>query len=135
MGIIDTLKETVGLIQKVDNIELYKRMLELQTQAVSLVDENKALKEKITTRDELTFKKNSYWRGDDGPFCSPCWDKDNHLVRLHLAPKHSASPQCPVCHHYAIDPDASRPIQQRQREGRTGAGPEPPRGWGRRGGY
>ena len=39
MGILDTLPETVGLIQRVDNIELYRQLVTLQTQVMTLVDE------------------------------------------------------------------------------------------------
>ena len=127
MGVLDTLKEAVGLMQKVDNIELYKRMLELQSQVVTLVEENRALNERLVTREKLSFSKNAYWLDDAGPFCSSCWDKEGKLVRLHGASKDSAgSPQCPVCRHYAVDPDVQRPIHQRLREGRTGAGPDEP---------
>lgn len=72
MGVVDTLKETIGLLQKVDNIDLYRRMLDLQTQVMALVEENQTLKQRLATRDELTFDANAYWRGEEGPFCSAC---------------------------------------------------------------
>src|SRR5688572_8601623 len=109
MGILDTLKDAVGLMQKVDNIDLYKRMLELQTQVVSLVEENRLLKEKLGTREQLRFEKNAYWMKDNGPFCSNCWDTKANLVRLHVAQANSVtSPQCPACHQYAVDHEKRR---------------------------
>ncbi len=96
MGIVDTLKETVGLIQKVDNIDLYQKMLELQTQTVALVEENRALRDRLAVRDQLAFRRNAYWRGDDGPYCSRCWDDETKLIRLHDDGKWL--PQCPKCH-------------------------------------
>jgi hypothetical protein len=95
MGALETLKETIGLIQKVDNIDLYRRMLDLQTQVHALIDENRALKETLSRREGLTFSKNAYWMGEDGPFCSPCWDGKATLVRLHL--QKGFHPRCPNC--------------------------------------
>ena len=95
MGVIDTVRETVSLIQQVDNIEILRKMLALQTQVVELFEENRALKEKLTVRDSLEFRDNTYWRGSDGPFCSPCWDGKSLLVRLHSFK--SGNVHCPVC--------------------------------------
>src|SRR6185295_5582117 len=92
MGILDTAKEAVQLVQKIDNIELYKEILNLQSEAIKLVSENTALKEKnrvledkLRVKDTLVFKDNSYWLkredSEDGPFCTLCWDKDQKLVR------------------------------------------------------
>lgn len=107
MGILDTLKETVSLMQKIDNVDLYRRMLELQTQVMALFEENRSLKEQLATRAQLTFKKNAYWMNDDGPFCSRCWDTEGKLVRLHL--RQECIPHCPSCKHLAVDPDTPPP--------------------------
>ena len=72
MGIVDTLKEAVVLIQKADNIELNRTILALQTEVFGLLEENRGLKAKIATHEQLSWRKNSYWIGDDGPFCSRC---------------------------------------------------------------
>jgi hypothetical protein len=94
MGILDTVRETVGLIQKVDNIELYRRMLELQTQVVQLVEENRALKDRLSTKEQLVFKENSYWKDDGSQFCCRCWDVDGKLVHLMIR----AKTRSPVVH-------------------------------------
>jgi hypothetical protein len=107
MGVIETVKDVAGLIQKYDNIELIRRVVELQEQVYDLVTENRTLKDRLTTRDQLVFRKNSYWRGDDGPFCSQCWDGEGRLVRLHVSPGLTA--QCPKCHTLADDPDKPPP--------------------------
>ncbi len=118
MGLIETTKEVVGLLQQIDNLELYRRMIELQQQAYALVDENRVLKERLATRDELTFRKNAYWRGEaDGPFCSPCWDSKSTLIRLHV--RQGYQPQCPSCKHSAADPDTPPPAPA-IRAGRSG---------------
>lgn len=45
----------------------------------------RSLEERLKVKDSLIFKDNSYWiekdSGQDGPFCTQCWDMDNKLVR------------------------------------------------------
>lgn len=43
MGMVDNFKELVGLVVKLDNIELLQKIMELQRDAMSLVQENHAL--------------------------------------------------------------------------------------------
>ena len=104
MGAVDTLKEVVGLIQKVDNIDLYRKVMSLQEQVYELFEENRLLKERLTMRETLQFKSNAYWRGDEGPFCSSCWDGEQKLVRLHI--QRSYHPRCPTCGGVAPDPES-----------------------------
>lgn len=114
MGVIETVKDVAVLVQKLDNMDLVKRLVELQEQVYEVVAENRDLKdrnrileEKLTTREELAFRKNSYWKGDDGPFCSRCWDGENQLVRLHT--RQGYDPRCPKCDGSAVDPDRPPP--------------------------
>lgn len=125
MGILETLKDFVTVVQKADNIDLMKGLLEVQTQTDALLEEslrvkaeNAQLREQLATRDRLQFKRNAYWMDDAGPFCSKCWDSEAKLVRLHVL--RSKTPWCPACKTYAHDPDATP---------RRSSG-EPPRGSG-----
>ena len=105
MGILDTLKDAVTLIQKADNIELNKTILDLQSQVYAQFEENRRLKEKIVTREQLVFRTNAYWTRDanDGPFCSRCWDAEALLIHLHT--RRGYYPECPKCKTHAEDPD------------------------------
>lgn len=103
MSVIDTMKEVAGLIQKMDNLDLMRRVVELQEQVFELVNENRTLKERLATREQVTFSKNAYWKGTDGPFCSRCLDGEGVLVRLHL--QKGYKPHCPKCDTYAPDPE------------------------------
>lgn len=107
MNIIEGFKSATELIQKIDNIELYRKILDLQSEAMGLVDqnnvlkeENKELKEKLKIKDNLVYRNNVYWLRlqegtEDGPFCSRCWDVDNKLVRhAHLLTNFYVCPQC-----------------------------------------
>ncbi len=106
MSIIDDIKSVAKTIQQVDNIELYKKILDVQSEALDLleknqelIEENKKLNEKLKIQAELVLKNNSYWIGDDaknGPFCSRCWDVEKNLVRLHPC-GNPAYYDCPNC--------------------------------------
>jgi hypothetical protein len=94
MGVIDTAKEAVQLVQKIDNIELYQKILDLQSDALKIVEENSTLRGKVkeleqafAVKDTLVFEDNAYFvikeSSKEGPYCTLCWDKDRTLVRKH----------------------------------------------------
>lgn len=120
MGIMDTVTAVVGLVQKYDNLELQSRALDLQKEVHALYDENRDLKdenrdlkERLARREQLTFKNNTYWIGEEGPYCSRCSDTDGKLVRLHL--QKDRRPRCPSC--YTIPPDPDEPPPRPVRRG------------------
>lgn len=109
MSIIDDVRSVTKVIQQIDNVELYRKILDLQAEIMNLVDENRGLKEEIVslqdaikTKESLQFQHNSYWTKNpdgsrrDGPFCSKCWDKDKQTVRM-LTMGNSQFHQCPSC--------------------------------------
>jgi hypothetical protein len=111
MGIIDTLKDVVVLVQKTDNIDVVRQVIALQGQVYELVTENGNLKAELqrerdvaTMRAAMRFEKNAYWQGPEGPFCSKCWDAEGKRVRVHLSK--GRYPQCPACKTQILDPDA-----------------------------
>ena len=53
MGIIDNVKETVTLIQKIDNIDLYRKVLDLQSEVMAVVEENTELKRRLRISGDL----------------------------------------------------------------------------------
>ena len=111
MNIIDNIKSVAKIIQKADNIELYQKILDVQAEALEVVEENNKLreengklKEKLEIKKKLKYKDNAYWiestdkkEGEkDEPFCSRCWDVDKNLVRLHPC-GNPAFYNCPNC--------------------------------------
>ena len=95
MSILDNVKEVVGLVQKVDNIDLLRQILGLQGEVMQLWEDNnslkaevKRLKEQMSYAGQLEFRRNGYWipkgenKEEEGPFCSVCWDVDRTLVRM-----------------------------------------------------
>src|SRR4051812_21780022 len=110
MSIIDTVKDVGVLIQKIDNLELLKRMVELQEQVLALVNENRDLKDanrvlndKLQMRRQMQFRENAYWHDADGPFCSRCFDAESQTVRMHV--RTGYYPQCPKCSTQAANPN------------------------------
>ena len=94
MGVIDTAKEAVQLVQKIDNIELYRTILNLQADALKMVEDNGKLRDRIkeleaafAIQGTLVFEDNHYFvvkeNIKDGPYCTLCWDNDRRLVRKH----------------------------------------------------
>jgi len=65
---------------------------------------NLTLQEQLALRAQLTFKRNAYWRGENGPFCSRCLDTEMKLVRLHQDGP-DLTPYCPSCRTQARDPN------------------------------
>ena len=54
MAIYDIVKDAIGIAQKADNIDLYKKLLEIGQMALDLQNENAEMKKKI---EELTRSK------------------------------------------------------------------------------
>jgi hypothetical protein len=104
MGILDNAKDIAGLIKQVGDIDLYRKIVELQGEIVELstshkdlFDENKQLKEALEIRGKLTFRKPAYYLEDDPePYCPACWDDKRKLIHIMSLNKVSY-PHCPVC--------------------------------------
>jgi hypothetical protein len=109
MSILDELKSVVTTIQKIDNIELYRQILDLQQEVLALVAENVELKaqlaainEQLLRKQNLRFEYNAYWLGEtletsDGPFCATCWDTKQQLVRMLVANRNPQWSRCQPC--------------------------------------
>ncbi|MHC4426566.1 MAG: hypothetical protein ACYSYV_10775 [Planctomycetota bacterium] len=98
MGIIEDVKEAVKLSQQVNNVDLYRKLVDLQLEVIELTERLKEKNntiEKLKTAFELKGKmiciESVYWLKDendktkDGPFCSKCFEVDHiqcHLARL-----------------------------------------------------
>ncbi len=110
MGLYEDGKAVIDFIQQSDNVDLLQKMLSIQKQSLDLQGENAELKKKITfleanskLREALIFEDNAYWKKEDegnrtGPFCSPCLDSKEKLIRLQKdSDGYGGSFYCPVC--------------------------------------
>ena len=95
MGIIDNTKEVVKLVQQIDNIELYRKILDLEGEVIELVQENREkdqtieqLKEAMKLKGKMVCEHSAYYQVDEegnkiaGPFCTNCFDNEYATRRL-----------------------------------------------------
>ena len=108
MGIVDDVKAVAKTVQQIGNIELYQKILDLQSEIMEVVEENQSLKRRITEleeesriRSELIVQDDCYWIPQDsghpdGPYCTNCWDVRGDLVRMWKSanPEYSSCPNC-----------------------------------------
>ncbi|OGI25380.1 MAG: hypothetical protein A3J76_01985 [Candidatus Moranbacteria bacterium RBG_13_45_13] len=104
MGIYDAAKDAAKILKEAGKIEEYKtilelleKLLEMQKRIVDLEKENQNLNEKFEIKGKLEYKNNSYWNGEDGPYCSRCWEKNRELLRIHPTFLNSNTAECPEC--------------------------------------
>lgn len=93
MGLIDRLKELASLAQKVQNIELYGKLVSFQSEILAVQDENRDLRdlvrqlqEKLDLKAKVSWERPFYWTcgtaQKEGPFCQKCYDSEGKLIRL-----------------------------------------------------
>lgn len=122
MEIFDNIRQVIGIVQKLDNVELQRNLvelsaqvLELQNEIMRLKEENSMLKEtrdisaRIVRHEEpvVTLK-------DEVPqlfYCSHCWDSKKDLIQVHCLDNGSFT--CPACGFSAIyDKEKDRQAQE-----------------------
>ncbi len=94
MGLYEGIKDVAGIVQKADNIELYKQLLDLGSQALDmqneimqLRNENKELKDELNQKKRVIRHKNALYitlEGDEDQihYCSTCWGSKGKLIQL-----------------------------------------------------
>jgi hypothetical protein len=111
MGAIDTAKELAGLVQKVGDIDLYRKIVDFQGEVVALSARNFELEKKcFELQSALDLKKRLkhdrllyFADGDSIPFCPRCHEEDGKLLHL-FGPIKMMNPkveswQCITCFH------------------------------------
>lgn len=110
MGVYDTVKATIKdavvVAQQSDNADLYRKVLDSYMAAVSLMEENIELKDKIRELErkineekDVILRGESYYRKlhngkEDGPCCMHCWDNEKKLIHYALAGDLYYCPKC-----------------------------------------
>ena len=95
MGLIDTAKEALELVDQVKNVELYRRLVDLEREAMEFTEVLKSkdeiisqLEEALALKGNLICKGSVYFIADesgdlvDGPFCTKCFDIDHNKCRV-----------------------------------------------------
>lgn len=114
MGLYEGLKDVASIVQKADNIDLYRQLLDLSAQALDLqnrvselMDENKKLKKQKDLSDNIERHKESYITLKDDEdhilYCSHCWDCKRILVQCDCNDR-IGQMYCPECkEHFVFD--------------------------------
>jgi hypothetical protein len=107
MSIVTDTKEIVSIIQKLGNMELYQKILDLQSEILEITEENNSLKRELTQakeqleiKEKMIFKKPFwYMDGDNTPFCPHCWENERKTIHLIGPTVTSFGPNydCPHC--------------------------------------
>ncbi len=94
MSIISNAKEIADVVKKLGNVDLYRRIVDLEGEIIELSADNHTLKERVADleqtlkiRAQLKFEAGVYWMIDgqnkEGPYCQRCYDADGKLIHLH----------------------------------------------------
>ncbi len=90
MDILSGLTTAADVLRKADKIPEYQQILDAmgrlttqQAQIAALESENRELRQKLKTREELVVKNDAYWTSlGDGPFCMTCHGSKDLLIRM-----------------------------------------------------
>jgi hypothetical protein len=90
MSVIDNAKEIVALVKKLDDIELYRKIVELEGEIIELTRAKREaelqvehLQETLKTQEQMRFMRPFYYMGQDPvPFCPQCWETKKITVHL-----------------------------------------------------
>lgn len=106
MGLYEAVKDIAKLAQQADNIDLYRKLLDLSAQALDmqseiakLTEENAELKKRRNLSDKIVRHKEPYItlkNDEDGLcYCSHCWDSQQLLMQLNC--HKNGTFECPHC--------------------------------------
>src|SRR5258708_28116744 len=90
MGVIENAKEIADLVKKIGDIELYRKIIALESEVMDLTREKRQLEHKVeeleralVMRQKLVFKEPFYLaEGDNTPFCASCWEGKQQAVHV-----------------------------------------------------
>ena len=108
MSIIDNAKEIASLVQKLGDIDLYRKIVELEGEIIELTKEKRQLDEKLSeiTRsqviiDKLHFDAPFYTNADSSElYCARCIESDRraiHVAKLGELEMRRRVYLCPQC--------------------------------------
>jgi len=80
MSILENMKEVADLVKKIGDVELYRKIVELEGEVVELTRSKRLLEQQVEEleaqaafKKKLSFRKPFYFaEGDDVPYCPRC---------------------------------------------------------------
>lgn len=105
MGLYEGIKDVANIVQKADNLDLYRQLIELSAEALelqntisNLSNENNSLKEQQKISNNIVRHKEPYITLPDNKsilYCSHCWDSERKLIQVETDDEGSYI--CPHC--------------------------------------
>ena len=103
MDYIAAFKEIKDIVKKFNDLELNRKILNLEGEVIELTranrvlsKENDDLKESLCFKEKLIYRKPLYFaEGDDQPYCPKCWENDGKPIHLLGGP---GTEDCYFCH-------------------------------------
>lgn len=125
MGLYEGIKDVAKVVQQADNLELYKKLLDLSAQALDmqaeiakLREENAELKKRKAIADKVIRHKEAYITLDGEEelyYCSHCWDSEKITIQLIVGS--NGTFECPHCHVKGVyDEEKRKNLAKRQAE-------------------
>ncbi len=106
MGLYDGIKDVAKIVQQADNIDLYRKLIDLSAQALDmqseiqrLSEENRRLVLLIETASDIERHPEQFITKTSDKqllrYCAHCWDVDKKMVQLNCSD--NGSFYCPHC--------------------------------------
>ena len=95
-SIYEAIKDVAAIAQKADNIDLYKKLLDigsdaldLQNRVFELTEKNKELQNRLNEKENVIRHADGLYItfANESPeikYCSTCWGKDNKRIQLNV---------------------------------------------------
>lgn len=118
MSFYDGFKDLISVAQKADNIELYRQLLDLSSQALDMQDEmarlkaeNAELRKNKELEEDIENHVNPYVTRksdtEDIKYCAACWGSKKVLIILQRMAQSGNNAchkyRCPLCNAYVYD--------------------------------
>lgn len=107
MGIVDNLKDAAELAKAVGNMELYRKIVELEGEVIDLTRVNREIEAELgearlqlQLRSKMSFGAPFWWQeNDETPFCPSCWELKGAAIHVVLIFSNSEATRwdCLVC--------------------------------------
>lgn len=108
MSLYDGIKDAAKLMQQADNIDLYRKLLDLSAEALDLQTENAQMKEEIRelrrekdVTDRIVRHREPYITllGEpDQKYCAACWGSQRKLIQMkRLFDSQYSEFMCSIC--------------------------------------
>jgi len=109
MGAVENMKEIADFVKKFNDIELNRRILNLENEVLDLSRDKRRAEEKaeelermLRFKEKLNFGAPFYWlEKDRTPYCPACWEAKRVAVHVVFAfdNERDARFDCPTCKH------------------------------------